>query len=181
VIAWKYHFITQKYHITIQEYHFITQKYHFTTQKYHFVTQKYHIVIVTWDVESQSLVVARVARAQAHSTFCFESFEMYHDIRVRGQPRRQVFRQTSRSLQRHFNVPFCFSRWMRASHVFGGSHEFTHRVFLVLLAFPTVTVQRLEHLVGVFKSQMRSREVGVWGRDPKKCTGRDWWMGSSTI
>ena len=27
----------------------------------------------------------------------------------------------------------------------------------------------------------RSREVGGWGRDPKKCTGRDWGMGSSTI
>ena len=26
-----------------------------------------------------------------------------------------------------------------------------------------------------------SREVGGWGRDPKKCTGRDWGMGSSTI
>jgi len=25
------------------------------------------------------------------------------------------------------------------------------------------------------------REVGGWGRDPKKCTGRDWGMGSSTI
>ena len=25
------------------------------------------------------------------------------------------------------------------------------------------------------------REVGGWGRDPKKCTGKDWRMGSSTI
>ena len=25
------------------------------------------------------------------------------------------------------------------------------------------------------------REVGGWGRDPQKCTGRDWGMGSSTI
>ena len=24
-------------------------------------------------------------------------------------------------------------------------------------------------------------EVEGWGRDPKKCTGRDWGMGSSTI
>jgi len=24
-------------------------------------------------------------------------------------------------------------------------------------------------------------EVGGWGRDPKKCTGRDWGMRSSTI
>jgi len=24
-------------------------------------------------------------------------------------------------------------------------------------------------------------EVGGWGRDPKKCTGRDWGMGSSSI
>jgi len=29
--------------------------------------------------------------------------------------------------------------------------------------------------------RMRRREVGGWGRDPKKCTGRDWGMGSSTI
>ena len=26
-----------------------------------------------------------------------------------------------------------------------------------------------------------TREVGGWGRDPKKCTGRGWGMGSSTI
>ena len=25
------------------------------------------------------------------------------------------------------------------------------------------------------------REVGGWGRDPQKCTGRDWGMGPSTI
>ena len=30
-------------------------------------------------------------------------------------------------------------------------------------------------------SRILSREVGGWGRDPKKCTGRDWGMGSSTI
>ena len=28
---------------------------------------------------------------------------------------------------------------------------------------------------------VHTREVGGWGRDPKKCTGRDWGMGSSTI
>ena len=28
---------------------------------------------------------------------------------------------------------------------------------------------------------MVGREVGGWGRDPKKCTGRGWGMGSSTI
>ena len=28
---------------------------------------------------------------------------------------------------------------------------------------------------------MHRREVGGWGRDPQKCTGRDWGMGSSTI
>jgi len=28
---------------------------------------------------------------------------------------------------------------------------------------------------------VRVWEVGGWGRDPKKCTGRDWGMGSSTI
>ena len=32
----------------------------------------------------------------------------------------------------------------------------------------------------VLKSQ-QEREVGGWGRDPKKCTGRDWGMVSSTI
>jgi len=29
--------------------------------------------------------------------------------------------------------------------------------------------------------RVRSREVGGWGRDPKKCTGSIWGMGSSTI
>ena len=30
-------------------------------------------------------------------------------------------------------------------------------------------------------TQPAQREVGGWGRDPKKCAGRDWGMGSSTI
>ena len=35
----------------------------------------------------------------------------------------------------------------------------------------------------LFAVQIRTshREVGGWGRDPKKCTGRGWGMGSSTI
>ena len=41
----------------------------------------------------------------------------------------------------------------------------------VLFSFGATTVQ-----------QCKSRgEVGGWGRDPKKCTRRDWGMGSSTI
>jgi len=37
--------------------------------------------------------------------------------------------------------------------------------------------------VGLFcnRALVNSGEVGGWGRDPKKCTGRDWGMGSSTI
>ena len=31
------------------------------------------------------------------------------------------------------------------------------------------------------RSSKSDGEVGGWGRDPKKCTGRDWGMGSSTI
>ena len=31
------------------------------------------------------------------------------------------------------------------------------------------------------KKEQPRGEVGGWGRDPKKCTGRDWGMGSSTI
>ena len=41
----------------------------------------------------------------------------------------------------------------------------------------------LQH-VSVWCSMMKMpsiREVGGWGRDPKKCTGRGWGMGSSTI
>ena len=34
------------------------------------------------------------------------------------------------------------------------------------------------NIPGIYVS---SREVGGWGREPKKCTGRDWEMGSSTI
>jgi len=33
----------------------------------------------------------------------------------------------------------------------------------------------------VYSTHVCIREVGGWGRDPKKCTGRDWGMGSSTI
>jgi len=34
---------------------------------------------------------------------------------------------------------------------------------------------------GMDGSRMQEGEVGGWGRDPQKCTGRDWGMGSSTI
>ena len=33
----------------------------------------------------------------------------------------------------------------------------------------------------IHKSTAPRREVGGWVRDPKKCTGRNWGMGSSTI
>jgi len=33
----------------------------------------------------------------------------------------------------------------------------------------------------ICNSSIPHREVGGWGRDPKKCTERDWGMGSSTI
>ena len=35
--------------------------------------------------------------------------------------------------------------------------------------------------MGRFNVCLSGGEVGGWGRDPKKCTGRDWGMGSSTI
>ena len=38
------------------------------------------------------------------------------------------------------------------------------------------TVDAITHSVDVVL-----REVGGWGRDPKKCTGSIWGMGSSTI
>jgi len=42
--------------------------------------------------------------------------------------------------------------------------------------------KRLREIVTKEKEEYCSgREVGGWGRDPKKCTGRGWGMGSSTI
>jgi len=42
-----------------------------------------------------------------------------------------------------------------------------------------------EYDASSFVGQLRALgvcgEVGSWGRDPKKCTGRDWGMGSNTI
>jgi len=46
--------------------------------------------------------------------------------------------------------------------------------------FCTRALSFREKKLGFKKSYVR-REVGGWGRDPKKCTGRDWGMGSSTI
>ena len=37
------------------------------------------------------------------------------------------------------------------------------------------------HMLVSLDVSMSLGEVGGWGRDPKKCTGRDWGMGSSTI
>ena len=48
-------------------------------------------------------------------------------------------------------------------------------------------LKRNSKLRGFHKSDLLTpnhhthREVGGWGRDPQKCTGRDWGMGSSTI
>ena len=46
---------------------------------------------------------------------------------------------------------------------------------------PTREVGRLVQGVRSLSQNSSIREVGGWGRDPKKCTGRDWGMGSSTI
>ena len=43
------------------------------------------------------------------------------------------------------------------------------------------TLMRLSLFWDIEYSWDIHREVGGWGRDPKKCTGRDWGMGSSTI
>jgi len=52
----------------------------------------------------------------------------------------------------------------------------------------TTYCQKLLHRISqgaqkffVLSSHHTLREVGSWGRDPQKCTGRDWGMGSSTI
>ena len=51
-------------------------------------------------------------------------------------------------------------------------------VTLVTPAFPKRAVTRS---IQQTEKRMCIREVGGWGRDPKKGTGRDWGMGSSTI
>ena len=56
---------------------------------------------------------------------------------------------------------------------------------LILQVLKSCTDLNLTLLMSTVKNKMRNkrrpREVGGWGRDPKKCTGRDWGMGSSTI
>ena len=44
-----------------------------------------------------------------------------------------------------------------------------------------VTRMNLAAYMGRWRGVKWTLEVGGWGRDPKKCTGRDWGMGSSTI
>jgi len=43
-----------------------------------------------------------------------------------------------------------------------------------------IDVYEGEHWAAFALGECRG-EVGGWGRDPKKCTGRDWGMGSRTI
>ena len=47
--------------------------------------------------------------------------------------------------------------------------------------FQTLCVQPVRQCESLLHALSSVREVGGWGRDPKKCTGRDWGMGSSTI
>ena len=66
------------------------------------------------------------------------------------------------------------------------SHRHSHNVSLPLKAQPNVFgVSFLESQISfdvlcLFCHIPLKGEVGGWGRDPKKCTGRDWGMGSST-
>jgi len=68
-----------------------------------------------------------------------------------------------------------------------GSNEASgHDVFFLSLStiMSTITSDRINLVLFLFiflALLLFYREVGGWGRYPKKCTERDWGMGSSTI
>ena len=54
-------------------------------------------------------------------------------------------------------------------------------IIYMCLWYRVAKTHRMPYLYGLFYAKEPNGEVGGWGRDTKKCTGRDWGMGSSTI
>jgi len=54
-------------------------------------------------------------------------------------------------------------------------------VFSGVLQCGVVRCSVLHFIAECRDSAYKRGEVGGWGRDPNKCTGRNWGMGSSTI
>jgi len=76
-------------------------------------------------------------------------------------------------MYRHLYMPMHMSFWVL--HIFSYAHAYVY----------TCKYFHIQMYVCACVTSISSahpwREVGGWGRDPKKCTGRDWGMGSSTI
>jgi len=54
-------------------------------------------------------------------------------------------------------------------------------IYIYVNIYMYTRIRHLAHESERATESYTSREVGGWGRDPKKCTGRDWGMWSSTI
>ena len=55
-------------------------------------------------------------------------------------------------------------------------------VYTYIFIYTYIHINKYTYIHIIRERKMVSRgEVGGWGQDPKKCTGRDWGMGSSTI
>jgi len=59
-------------------------------------------------------------------------------------------------------------------------HIHVYTYIRTMHVYSQILVERLTYTPKGLSASPHS-EVGGWGRDPKKCTGRDWGMGSSTI
>ena len=72
----------------------------------------------------------------------------------------------------HFSIWFMWTNDMWSQHVIGIKHDMIWFMWANSMIRLMLTNDLLSCAWG---------EVGGWGRDPKKCTGRGWGMGSSTI
>ena len=125
----------------------------------------------------------------AHSSACYRMltriyictpYTSMRKLQLRKCPRCQSYRFRCR--RTHFshdkNTFFCTTY----SYTAINSSAYSSCIFSCTIAhvFAKFPRQRKMPLFSCVRSHI-VREVGGWGRDPKKCTGRDWGMGSSTI
>ena len=117
----------------------------------------------------------QVTQMKSHITHMKKSFHTHGNTSGR-QRRGWLIRDLHMCYMTQSYVIWLSSIFM--THLMATSCSFAEQV---LLQNPRLVWSYLWHDIFTSGSGMAYWEVGGWGRDPKKCTGRDWGMGSSTI
>jgi len=104
----------------------------------------------------------------------------WNTLRTKSKPKQIKRKQTRRKDPRTFCTQS--SHWGFWGYFnWGNTFASLFPSRLSLRKDPRTFCTQSSHLSPAEYHGLREPEVGGWGRDPKKCTGRGWGMGSSTI